>query len=403
MGFIEDISRLSEQVRKRVDQVVGEEATKMALIVPFLSALGYDVYDPSEVMPEYVADFATRRAGQFEKVDYALAINGTKVMLVEAKARGQKAEAHDGQLSKYFNALLTTKVAIVTNGIEYRFFTDLRDKNVMDKEPFFTFNILEFDSKDIDNLKFFHRDNFDVAAIASHAGEMVYVKGMTHLVDNLLRSPSDEFVRFLVSELRTSAPRYEFEGKINTKVIEKFKPIVKKSIQGTLLSLMTSSLSREMGQAVEIEVEPEVEEDEKQQENQESKIVTTAEEIAAFEKIQAITQTSKSFNFEIKYKDTASYLGINLGKTTWWFLRLYLSSQKKSMITRLSGDEVKSLAPNFEIQEVTASLGDAASKVIISSVSDIDKLESLILRCYEVEAAKHQLVVPNVIRMEKSA
>ena len=110
MGFTEDIVKLSEQVRKRFD------------------ALGYDVYDPSEVMPEYVADFATRRAGQFEKVDYALAINGTKVMLVEAKARGQKAEAHDGQLSKYFNALLTTKVAIVTNGIEYRFFTDLRDK-----------------------------------------------------------------------------------------------------------------------------------------------------------------------------------------------------------------------------------------------------------------------------------
>ncbi|OUL32041.1 type I restriction endonuclease [Nostoc sp. 106C] len=403
MGFTEDISRLSEQVRKRADQVVGEEATKMALIVPFLSALGYDVYDPSEVMPEYVADFATRRAGQFEKVDYALAINGTKVMLVEAKARGQKAEAHDGQLSKYFNALVTTKVAIVTNGIEYRFFTDLRDKNVMDKEPFFTFSILEFESKDIDNLKFFHRDNFDVAAIASHAGEMVYVKGMTQLVDNLLRSPSDEFIRFLVSELRTSAPRYEFEGKINTRVIEKFKPIVKKSIQGSLLSLMTSSLSREMAQPEEIEVEAEVEEDEKQQENLESKIVTTAEEIEAFEKIQAITKTSKNYNFEIKYKDTTSYLGINLGKTTWWFLRLYLSSQKKSIITRLTVNEVKSLAPNIEVQEVTASLGDAASKVTISSVSDIDKLASLILRCYEVEAAKHQVVLSNVIRMEKSA
>ena len=77
MGFTEDIAKLSEQVRKRVDQVTGEEATKMALIVPFLSALGYDIYDPTEVMPEYVADFAIKKAGQFEKVDYALAINGT--------------------------------------------------------------------------------------------------------------------------------------------------------------------------------------------------------------------------------------------------------------------------------------------------------------------------------------
>ncbi len=403
MGFTEDIIKLSEQVRKRFDQVVGEEATKMALIVPFLSALGYDVYDPSEVMPEYVADFATRRAGQFEKVDYALAINGTKVMLVEAKARGQKAEAHDGQLSRYFNGLLTTKVAIVTNGVEYRFFTDLRDKNVMDKEPFFTFNILEYDTKDIDNLKFFHRDNFEVTAITNHAEEMVYVKGMTQLLGNLLRSPSEEFVRFLVAELGTVAPSYEIKGRITGKIIDKFKPIVKKSIQGSLVELMTRSLSQEITQPVELEVEQEIEEEEKQQESQESKVVTTAEEIEAFEKIKAITQTSMSYNFELQYKNTASYFGINLGKSTWWFLRLYLSSQKKGFITRLNVDEVKSLALNFEVQEITASLEDTASKVIISSVSDFDKLTSLILRCYEAEAAKHQVFIPDVIRMEKSA
>ena len=405
MGFIEDITKLSEQVRKRADQVVGEEATKMALIVPFLSALGYDVYDPSEVMPEYVADFAIKKAGQFEKVDYALAINNNIVMLVEAKARGQKAEAHDGQLSRYFNGLLTTKVAIVTNGVEYRFFTDLRDKNVMDKEPFFSFNILEYDTKDIDNLKFFHRDNFDVTAITNYAEEMVYVKGMTQLLGNLLRSPSEEFVRFLVAELGTVAPSYEIKGRMTGKVIDKFKPIVKKSIQGSLVELMTRSLSQEITQPVELEVEQEIEEEDKQQESQElPKIVTTAEEIEAFEKIKAITQTSMSYNFELQYKDTVSYFGINLiGKTTWWFLRLYLSSQKKSFITRLSVNEVKSLASNFEVQEVTASVGDATSKVIISSVSDFDKLTSLILRCYEAEAAKHQTLTPNLIRMEKSA
>lgn len=343
-------------------------------------------------MPEYVADFAERRARQLEKVDYALAINGNIVMLVEAKARGQKAEVHDGQLSRYFNALVTTKVAIVTNGIDYRFFTDLRHKNVMDKEPFLTFNILEYDSKDIDNLKFFHRDNFDAVAITSHAEEMVYVKGMTQLVGNLLRSPSEEFVRFLVAEIGAVVPGYEIQGRITGRVIEKFKPIVKKSIQQSLVELMTRSLSQEISQPVEIEVEPEIEEEEEPQDPQESKIVTTAEEITAFEKIKAITQISKSYNFEVKYKDTASYFGINLGKTTWWFLRLYLSSQKKSIITRLSVDEVKSLAADFEVQEVTASLGDAASKVIITSVTDIDKLASLILRCYEAEAAKHQTI-----------
>lgn len=396
MGFIEDFAKLSEQVRKRADQVVGEEATKMALIVPFLSALGYDICDPTEVMPEYVADFAVKKAGQFEKVDYALAINGTIVMLVEAKARGQKAEAHDGQLSRYFNGLLKTKVAIVTNGIEYRFFTDLRDKNFMDKEPFFSFNVLQYEPKDIENLKFFHRDNFDATAINRHAEEMVYVKGMTQLIGNLLRSPSEEFIRFLVTELGKVALSYEIQGRITSKVIEKFEPIVKKSIQSSLLELMTRSLSQEMAQAVEnsntskqAEIEEEIVETQEQEPEGANNIVTTAEEIEAFDKIKAVVDSSTIYNLEVKYKDTASYFGVNLlGKTTRWFLRLYLSAQKKSFVTRLLVDEARSLAIDFEVLEVPTTLGDAASKVIISSVSDLDKLAPLILRCYEKEAAK---------------
>jgi predicted type IV restriction endonuclease len=400
MGFTEDIAKLSEKIRNKADQVIGEEATKMALIVPFINSLGYDVYDPSEIMPEYVADFAKKKAGQFEKVDYAIAINGTIVMLVEAKARGAKVEAHDGQLSRYFNGLLTTKVAVVTNGIEYRFFTDLRDKNVMDKEPFFTFNILEYDTKDIDNLKLFHRDNFDVTYINKYAEEMVYVKGMTQLVGHLLRSPSDEFVRFLVAELGTIAPNYEIQGRITAKVIEKFKPIVKKSIQGSLVELMTRSLSQEIEQpnvTVHLEETEDASEqdnilgeDSKEIEEEPTKIVTTAEELAAFEKIKAITTKLSSYNpeLEVKYKDTTAYFCIHIGKITWWIFRLYLSSQKKTIITRLAANEVKLLAPDFLVQEISATLGDAKSKITISSVDDFDKLAPVILRCYELEANK---------------
>ena len=130
-------------------------------------------------------------------------------------------------------------MGIVTNGIQYRFFTDLRDKNVMDEEPFFSFNVLKYDSKDIENLKFFHRDNFDVAAIGSHAEEMVYVKSITKLIGDILRSPSEEFMRFLLSQLG-------IEGKINKKKLEKFEPIIKKSIQSSLVELMTRSLSQEI-------------------------------------------------------------------------------------------------------------------------------------------------------------
>jgi len=394
MGFSEDIAKLSEQVRKRVDLVMGEEATKMALIQPFLSVLGYDVFNPTEVMPEYVADFADKkRSGQFKKVDYALAINGTIVIIVEAKARGQKAEAHDGQLSLYFNGLLKTKVAIVTNGTDYRFFTELRDKNYMDKEPFFSFNVLKYDSKEIENLKLFHRDYFDATAIGSQAEEMVHVKGMTHLVGNLLRSPSENFVRFLVTELGKAPLSDEVQGKSKNKVFEKFEPIVKKSIQSSLLELMTRSLSQEMTQAVEISKDSnallEAGDTEELPEPEDSKIITTEEEIKAYEKIKAIAETSTGFDLEVQCKDTINYFGLNLGKTNWWFMRLYLSSQKKSFVTRIFIDEAQSLAPGFEVQDLSSSLGDATSKVIISDIGDLDKLAPLILRCYELEAAKH--------------
>ncbi|PZV15181.1 MAG: restriction endonuclease subunit R [Leptolyngbya sp.] len=393
MVFVDDIAKVAEQVRKRAELVTGEESTKMGLIVPFFSALGYDVFDPEEVIPEFVADFATKKSGQFEKVDYAVAINGVIVMVVEAKARDKKPEAHDGQLKRYFNGLIATRVAIVTNGIEYRFFTDLRHDNVMDDEPFFSFNVLEYDSKHLENLKFFHRDNFDSAIIKRHAEEMVYLKGMTHLVDNLLRSPSDEFVRFLVSQLSSIAPSCTVEGRITNKVIEKFRPIIKKSIQSSLVELMTQSISREMGQAEENLADQAVEieevQDNQEQDLEEVKVDTTAEELEAFEKVKSIATRSKCYSLEVKYKDVISYFGLNVGKTTWWFLRFYLSPKKKSFVTRLTVNEVKALAPNFEVQEMSASMGDAASRVVISSVSDLDSLSDLILKCYEAETARH--------------
>lgn len=395
MAFVDDIARLAEQVRKRMDSITGEEATKQALILPFFNTLGYDVWDPTEVIPEYISDAAQKKAGQFEKVDYAIAISGMKVMLVEAKAFNQKAEAHDGQLKRYFSWTDTAKVGVVTNGLDYRFFTDLRKENIMDDEPFFSFNVLHYEPKDIENLKFFHRDNFDATAIGQHAEEMVYVKGMTQLVGNLLRSPSEEFIRFLIGQIGTVSPSYAIEGRVTGRVVEKFRPVVKKAIQTGLVDLMTRSITQEI-QTPQEPVEPviveEVEAVEPEEESTvDSRVETTAEELAAFEKIKAIAVTSPHCQAEVAYKDVVSYFGVHVGKPSWWFLRLYLTSKRKSFVTRLPVNEVKGLVngSGFEVQEMTASLGEAVSRVAISSIDDLDALAPLILKCYETEAAKH--------------
>lgn len=398
MGFAEDIDKVAVTVRKNADLVVGEPATKQQLILPFLQALGYDIWDPSEVIPESIAAVATKtKAGHLNKVDYAIAINDTVVMVVEAKARNEKPEIHYGQLKSYFDATLSAKVGICTNGVEYRFFTDLRNQNLMDKEPFFIFNLFDYQPKDLESLKLFHRDNFDTFAIKLEAEEMVFVKGMAVLIGNLLKDPSDELIRFLIGELSKLDDGYAIDGKITSKKIEQFKPIAKKAIQTCLLELMTRSLNQEMQQPSSLATPPIPPASPANYANSgygpngsQLEIVTTEEELAAFEKIKAIAGTSTAYQFEINHKDTISYFGVNLeGKTTWWFLRFYLTPKKKSFITRLPLEEIQPLAAGFEVQEVSASLGDAASRVVISDISDLDKLAPLLLKCYETEAAKH--------------
>jgi len=397
MGFAEDIAKVAEKVRKYSDRLLGEEATKKALIEPFIQTLGYDITDPDELLPEFVADFATK-VKPLKKVDYAIAINGSIVMLVEAKALNEKPEAHDGQLAYYFNGLGSAKVAIVTNGVEYRFFTDLRAANKMDVDPFFSFNVLKHELKDIENLKLFHRDNFDAAAIGKQAEEMIYVKGMTQLIGNLLRTPSKEFMRFLLKEISNLSPNYAIEGQINDKRIANFEPIIKKSLQNSLVELMTRSISQEMtqshlGDSVSapdaLPPEPEIQETQEEEEPGAEKIVAALEELEAVDRIKAITNSSSQKQRDIGFKKVTAYVGVHAGKPGWWFLRLYLLSKRKTIVTRLTVDEVQTLAPNFQVEELSVTLGDAKSRIIISDISDLEKLSPLVLKCFETEALKH--------------
>ncbi|MET0403571.1 MAG: type I restriction enzyme HsdR N-terminal domain-containing protein, partial [Cystobacter sp.] len=183
MGLNEDLRQLSEQVKKRQAFIKGEEATKQALILPFLQVLGYDIYDPTETQPEYVADFAKKRGGMLEKVDYAIHLRSSPALFIECKAADQAPEDHDGQLARYFNATPTVRIAIVTNGTRYRFFTDLQAPNVMDSTPFMEFNILAFSERDVELLRPFTKEFFNSDSIQGHAEEIIFVGKVTTLIN----------------------------------------------------------------------------------------------------------------------------------------------------------------------------------------------------------------------------
>lgn len=85
MDFIEEIKAIAEKAQKIKGELSTEEATKTALIMPFIKALGYDVFDHREVVPEFIADIAGRKG---EKVDYAIMQDGKPIMIIECKCCG---------------------------------------------------------------------------------------------------------------------------------------------------------------------------------------------------------------------------------------------------------------------------------------------------------------------------
>lgn len=393
MGLSEDLKVLAEQVKKRQAFIKGEEATKQALILPFLQVLGYDIYDPTETQPEYVADFAKKRGGVLEKVDYALHQKGQPAIFIECKAADVAPEDHDGQLARYFNATPSVRIGIVTNGIRYRFFTDLQSQNMMDSAPFMEFNLLSFSDRDVDLIRPFTKEAFNSESIQGFAQEIIFVGKVTNLINELLRNPSESFVRFLLAEVELVS------GRVTKGVVERFIPIVKKSIQTTLLDMMTKSIQQEIAQpnsaaatsapvpppaavsaaealqaaAVAVESAPS------------SQIETTEAELEIFRIVQRICADSP-IKQTVGYKDSASYFGINLGKVTSWFLRAFTNGKKKSLVTRIPIEQASMLARGFEVEATPESLGK--SRVYFNATGDIEKLRALILVAYEDEAKR---------------
>ena len=138
MDFIEEIRNLSTRIIKQKDVIQTEEATKTAFVMPFINLLGYDVFNPTEVVPEYTADIGTK---QGEKVDYAIFKDNEVIMLIECKKYGEDlSDVHTSQLYRYFS-VAHARIAVLTDGVLYRFYTDLEESNIMDTKPFLEFSI----------------------------------------------------------------------------------------------------------------------------------------------------------------------------------------------------------------------------------------------------------------------
>ena len=175
MDFIDHLRALASRIATTKDLIQTEEATKNAMIMPFIQALGYNVFDPLEVTPELVADVGTKKG---EKVDYAILREAKPIILFECKKCGADLHInHASQLFRYFH-VTEARFGVLTNGLVYRFFTDLDQPNKMDEKPFLEFNILDFKEQDVEELKKFAKSAFDVDSILTTANELKYTRAI---------------------------------------------------------------------------------------------------------------------------------------------------------------------------------------------------------------------------------
>jgi hypothetical protein len=217
MDFKDQILQFAARVEKLFPQIHTEEATKNALIMPFIQLLGYDVFNPFEVNPEFIADIGIKKG---EKVDYAIMNDGKAILLIECKHYIQDLDPHNSQLFRYFHTT-DAKFGLLTNGVNYRFYTDLASPNKMDDKPFFEFKITDIKDNEITELRKFHKSYFNVENITNTASELKYLNQIKQSLGQEFNEPSDEFVKYFTKKV--------YPGTVTQKVLEQFKIIVKKA------------------------------------------------------------------------------------------------------------------------------------------------------------------------------
>ncbi len=354
MDFIDRLRELSARIPKQVDHIQTEEATKNAFIMPFIAALGYDVFNPLEVTPELNADIGIKKG---EKVDYAILRDGKPIMLFECKHHAADlSKEHASQLYRYFS-VTDARFSVLTNGILYWFYTDLEASNKMDTKPFFEFNMLDIREQDVEELKKFTKAVFDLSGILTTASELKYTSAIKRIMGEQLQNPSEEFVKFFAGQV--------YPGRMTQGVREQFTQTTHRALRQFINDQINARLKTALGTESHITIQEEqiatitappttvpLEEEPKGQ--IESGSVTTIEEMEAYYIVRAIVRELVDIK-RVVIRDKQTYCGIlfddNNRKP---ICRLWFNAAQKS-ISLFDGPERKE------------------EKIVISEIDDLYK------------------------------
>lgn len=343
MDLIDRLRELSARIPKQLPLLKTEEATKNALVMPLINALGYDVFDPNCVVPEYTADVGTKKG---EKVDYViLDEEGKPIILIECKtASANLDQEHASQLYRYFS-VTEARFGVLTNGVDYKFFSDLEAPNKMDSRPFLEFSLLDVTPGLASELKKFAKDSFDLSDILSTASELKYTKGMKKALTHEWTEPSAELVRLLTSRV--------YSGRLTQGVMEQFTALTKKALSEFLSDRVSerlnSALERESAEnasegVAESAADELVDDDD-------DGIVTTGEEWEAFYAVKAILRNMVDAK-RIVMRDRKRYCAILLDNTHRKpICRLHFNSAQKYFAT-FAADRTETKHPISSVDDI---------------------------------------------------
>ncbi|WP_294218298.1 type I restriction endonuclease [uncultured Chryseobacterium sp.] len=293
------LEQLHQKVMGLKDQIGTEEATKNAFVMPFIQILGYDIFNPTEVIPEHVCDIGTKKG---EKVDYVIRHNDQPIFIIECKHWKESADAHNSQLHRYYH-VSKTRFGVLTNGIVYNFYTDLEKPNIMDEKPFFTIDIEDLKDSSIKILEKFTKKDYNLEEILDSAEALKYIKAIRKEFEKEIESPSDELVKLLVGRF--------FEKSITANRMVPFKEYTKKALTTSINESISFRLKSALSINEQIEKQEEPAKNNPIDDNSDPKIVTTEDEMEGYQIVKAILR-EKIPSPRIAYRDTLSYFGILL-------------------------------------------------------------------------------------------
>jgi len=340
MEFEERLAALATKVHNQRGAIQTEEATKNAFVMPFISTiLGYDVFNPLEVVPEFTADVGVKRG---EKVDYAIMRDGEVQILIECKtSTGALKIEHASQLFRYF-MVTNARIAVLTNGEVYNFYTDLDAPNKMDDRPFLVLDLADIDETLLPELRKLSKDVFDLDSVISAAEELKYVGAIKRAIAAEFREPGEDFVRLFTSRVYDGRFTHDARTQFTALVAKASKQFLNEQANDRLKTALGASYtSAATDDAPAVTSAPVAEDDL----DRDTELETTLEELEGYQIVKAIA-CSEVKPERIAHRDQKSYFAVLLDDNNRKpIVRLWFNGKKQKYLGLFDENKVETRHP----------------------------------------------------------